>query len=81
LRKVFLMYECLVCHGLRSTVLGDVCESCRPHYNAWYAKLASACKRAARREAYDARVEDDIRKARAAEACRKLGIEFPEDAL
>lgn len=58
------MYECLVCHGKRSIVLGDVCESCRPHYDAWYAKLAAACKRVARREAYDARVLADIREIR-----------------
>jgi len=54
------MYECLVCHGERAAFLGDVCESCRPHYDSWWAMLAAACKRAARREAYDARVEAEI---------------------
>jgi len=68
------MYECLVCHGERAVVLGDVCESCRPHYDAWYASLVTACKRLARREAYDARVEADIREARRMNARRMNNV-------
>lgn len=59
-------YKCNLCKRELATRLGDVCETCRPHYDAWYATLAVACKRAARREAYDDRVEADIREARAA---------------
>ena len=57
-------YKCGWCKRELATRLGDVCETCRPHYDAWYATLVVACKRADRREAYDARVEADIREAR-----------------
>jgi hypothetical protein len=58
-------YKCGWCKHERATSLGGVCETCRPHYEAWYKDLEVVCRRKARRAKYDARIEAEIKAERA----------------